>query len=356
MKFKILDQYLAKIVLTSIGTMVLVLAGLQSFILFVGQLDAIGRGYFSGLRALFYILMMVPYQIYLFFPVANLLGGLIGLGLLASGSELVIMRAAGLSIWHIVRMLLKTVFPVILLVALLGEFFIPKLVSYAETQKAMAMSGGQVLSTKEGMWFRDKNQFIHVDLVASNTKLQNLLIYKFNQTGQLETELSAEQAIYQNNQWILKNVSQTEFYGTKIDAKKFKSLNWDLGIKPNLLKMTMIEPNEMSLPELHHYLTLQKENKTQTGLYAVAFWKRLIQPITVAVMLVLGVPFIFGPLRSSSMGLRFLAGASVGFGFHLLDKLFGPISLLYQMPPMMAALLPTLLFLSVGLYFLRRVY
>ena len=73
-------------------------------------------------------------------------------------------------------------------------------------------------------------------------------------------------------------------------------------------------------------------------------------------MMLLAIPFVFGPLRSSSMGAKLLAGISVGFGFHLLNRFFVPISAVLHWPPLLAALAPTVLFALFSLYLMRQVH
>jgi lipopolysaccharide export system permease protein len=72
-------------------------------------------------------------------------------------------------------------------------------------------------------------------------------------------------------------------------------------------------------------------------------------------MMVLAIPFVFGPLRSSTMGAKLLLGASVGFGFHLANRFFGPLADVLHWPPELAAILPTSVFALIGLYWMGRV-
>jgi lipopolysaccharide export system permease protein len=81
-----------------------------------------------------------------------------------------------------------------------------------------------------------------------------------------------------------------------------------------------------------------------------------MQPFATLVMIFLAIPFIFGPLRSVSMGLRIMAGVIVGFGFYILNQFLGPMSQVYQIPAVVAALVPTMVFAMLGafLLFLRN--
>ena len=130
---------------------------------------------------------------------------------------------------------------------------------------------------------------------------------------------------------------------------------WDVPLKPSILGVSSSEPDEMTLHELRQFLRAQKLSHQTTFNYQLAYWQRLIQPVTTMVMMVLAIPFIFGPLRSSTMGSKLLAGAIVGFGFHIINRFFGPVSQVFQWPPEIAAFGPTCLFALLGLYLMRRV-
>lgn len=124
--------------------------------------------------------------------------------------------------------------------------------------------------------------------------------------------------------------------------------------RPLVLKVTTNDPDEMSLKELGRYLRLQKQNHQRTFQYELAYWQRIIQPLATIVMMLLAIPFIFGPLRSSTMGSKILIGAVIGFGFHLLNRLFGSLSQVMQWPIPLLAIGPTVICALFGYYLMRR--
>jgi len=80
----------------------------------------------------------------------------------------------------------------------------------------------------------------------------------------------------------------------------------------------------------------------------------VLQPVTVSVMLLMALSFIFGPLRSVTMGARIIMGVLTGFGFFITNEVFGPLSLVYNIPPVLGALLPSILFATVAAALLSR--
>lgn len=352
---KILDRYIAKTVLGSIGLVTLMLVGLQIFILFVDQLNDLGRVDYGITQAAFFVLLQMPYQVYLFFPMASLLGCLIGLGILANHSELVVMRASGMSIGQITMAVLKASIVLIVLVTALGETVVPYLSHYANDYKTAAVSGGQTLRTSKGSWLRYGNDFISVGLILPNNILNNIYQFRFDSHHHLKMSRFIAEARYTPTGWIAYNVQQTDFEADKTKAQTFASLPWDVSVKPKILTISSIEPDEMTLQELNRYIREQKRNHQNVHNYQFAFLQRIIQPFTTMVMMILSIPFIFGPLRSTTMGSKLLVGAAVGFSFHIFSRFFGPLSTVFQLPPELAALGPTFIFALLGLYLMKRV-
>ena len=150
-------------------------------------------------------------------------------------------------------------------------------------------------------------------------------------------------------------MKETDFTRDHTSAKTFASLAWDVPVKPQILMISSVEPDEMTLHELNRYIREQNRSKQNAHNYKLAFLQRVIQPFTTMVMMVLAIPFIFGPLRSSTMGSKLLVGATVGFSFHILNHFLGPVSTVFQWPPELAAIGPTFIFAFIGLYLMRRV-
>lgn len=352
---KLLDRYIVKTVLASIGLVTLMLAGLQVFILFVNQLDDLGHADYGLLQAAQFVMLQMPYQVYLFFPMASLLGSLIGLGILAGNRELIVMRASGMSIGQITGAVLKAAFFLIVLVTLIGETLVPELSHFANDQRMQAMSGGQALRTARGVWLRDQNDFITIGKVLPDNTLENVYQFRFDASHRMQLSRKIERIEYVNKAWIAHNTAETIISDNQTKARDIPEMVWDVTVKPSIINVSSSEPDEMTLHELRQYLRVQNRNHQAALTYQLAYWQRIIQPFTTVVMMVLAIPFIFGPLRSSTMGSKLLAGATLGFGFNIINRFCGPVSQVFQWPPVAAALGPTLIFALIGIYLMRRV-
>lgn len=352
---KLLERYIAKTVLGSIALVTLMLAGLQIFILFVNQLDNLGKGDYDIVHAASFVFLQMPYEVYLFFPMASLLGCLIGLGILANHHELVVMRAAGMSIVQITLAVLKASLIVIVLVTILSETLLPKMVHFANDLRAQALSGGQTLRTAKGVWMRDHNDFLNIGTISPNNILEHVYQFHFDNAHRLQFSRNIARIEYVNNKWQAHDSIETIVTDNKTHARHVPLMTWDVPLKPSILSVSRNEPDEMTLQELYQYLHSQKNSQQVAHNYQLVYWQRVIQPLTTVVMMMLAIPFIFGPLRSSTMGSKLLTGATVGFGFHIVNRFLGSMSQVYQFSPEFAAIGPTCLFALIGFYLMRRV-
>ncbi|MCG6450900.1 LptF/LptG family permease, partial [Vibrio parahaemolyticus] len=141
---------------------------LSGIIKYVEQLRKVGDGTYDLMQALLFVVLSIPRDIEMFFPMAALLGALIGLGALAASSELVVMQAAGFSKLDIGLSVLKTAVPLMMIITLLGEWGAPQAQKAARDLRAFATSGGKILSVRTGVWARDINDFIFIGKIDDN--------------------------------------------------------------------------------------------------------------------------------------------------------------------------------------------
>ncbi|MBR9857967.1 MAG: LPS export ABC transporter permease LptG [Gammaproteobacteria bacterium] len=351
----ILDRYIGRTVLMSILLCELTLVGLSAIIRYVEQLRSVGEGSYTLLTAFYYVLLSMPKEIVLFFPIAALLGGLIGLGQLASSSELVVMQASGSSRFNIVTSALKTALPLMLLIMLIGEYVVPTTKLAADDLRTQSRSNGQVVLSVYGVWAKDSDAYINIGQARRDGTLSNITLYYFDTDMQLSRITQAASAEYREQQWLLSNVTDTLFNpGVSIETEQEASRSWRTSLTPDKLGVVAIEPGELSMRGLWEYRGYLQDNRQDSSLYELEFWRKALQPVMVIAMMLLASSFVFGALRSVTMGARLLMGILFGFGFYVANEVFGPISLVYEVPPVLGALGPSLLFICVALFLLNR--
>ncbi|AMG31022.1 LPS export ABC transporter permease LptG [Grimontia hollisae] len=354
--FKILDLYIGRTIIATTSLCLATLVGLSAIIKFVEQLRSVGEGSFTMMTAVQYVLLSMPRDIEMFFPMAVLLGALIGLGTLASSSELVVMQAAGFSKLDIGLSVLKTAMPLMLVVLALGQWGAPDAQKAARELRAFAKSGGNVMSVRRGVWAKDGSDFIYIARTDQQESLVGVNIWKFDDTQTLKAQVFAEQARYlDKDSWMLENVTVTHFDGpVKINETTEKQLAWKTTLTPEKLSIVTVKPEELSLSGVYSYVDYLKASEQDASRYELALWRKVLQPLSIGVMMLLALSFVFGPLRSVTMGARVLSGVIFGFAFYISNEVFGPMTLVYNLPPFVGAIAPSLAFIGVTLYLLNR--
>jgi len=351
---KILDLYIGRIITATTFLTLTVFISVSGIIKFVEQMKNIGRGDYDLSHAALFVLYAIPRDVEIFFPMAALVGGLIGIGMLASNSELVVMQAAGLSRLDIIKSVMKTALILVVISMAVGEWLAPRGEAAAREIKAQAISGGSLISAKNGVWAKDGDFFVHISEVADTGTLNKVQIYRFNEQLKLTSWVSAEHAIFNHKTWQLQQVTETHVTPTKITEKHYNTLAWSSSLTPDKLGVVTVKPESLSIEGLLNYLDYLKANQQDQSRYLLAFWRKIMQPVTVAVMLLVALSFIFGPLRSVSMGARIMMGVITGLLFHVSNQILGSLSLVYQLPPVLGATMPSLIFILLAFYFMNK--
>ena len=353
--FGILDRYVGRSVLMSILLCTLMLVGLSALIKYVEQMKSVGSGSYDAIAAGWYVLYSIPKELVLFFPIGALLGGVIGLGQLASTSELVVLQSVGRSRFNIVMAVLKTVLPVMILIMLVGEYLAPITERRADDLRTMAISGGQMTVSTAGVWIREKQDFINIACVLRDGSLQGVTRYRFGAEPELLTTEQARSGRYQDGSWMMDEVHRTTFsHAQKIGTEVVAQERWQMRLTPDKLDVVAISPDELSAAGLYDYIRYMQQSGQKVERYELELWRKMTAPLAVIAMMLLAASTVFGPLRSVAMGLRIITGVILGFSFYVANQVFGPMSLVYAVPPVLGATTPSLLFMGVAFYILKR--
>lgn len=348
-----LDRYIGTSVFFAILAVLGVIVGLALLFAFIDELGDLGDGY-GTLQALVYVLMTLPRRTYEMLPMASLIGCLIGLGTLASNSELTIMRAAGVSVGRIVWAVMKPMLVVMLVGVLIGEYLAPWSENQAQAYRAQAQGGGEAQSSKHGLWHRQGQEYVHINAVQPNGRLLGVTRYQFDDERRLLSSSFARRGTYEGDHWQLEEVKTTRFHERNTEVVNAPSERWDVELKPELLGTVVMEPEALSVTGLWRYIQYLGAQGLSNGTYWLAFWTKLLQPLVTGALVLMAISFIFGPLRSVTLGQRIFTGVLVGFTFRIAQDLLGPSSLVFGFSPLLAVVVPAGICALAGAIMLRR--
>lgn len=355
MIFSRIDRYIARQVVLATAAVVAVIVGLDAIFALMNELDRLRGDYGLG-EAIQYIVLRIPRRAYEYIPLSCLIGCLAGLGSMAANSELNVIRAAGISLARISFSVIKPIILIMLVSVITAEYVIPPLERIAQSQRSVALGKSMTQSNYgKGYWHREGQQFMRFTAIEPNGVLYGIAIYQFDEDAILKKITRAERAIYQRNRWQMENIDEQIFTDEKIERVKLVSRQWDTGLTPASLSVVMVEPRDMSISDLFSYTQYLQQQDLNADLYLLSFWKKVTQPLSTLALVMLGLAFIFGPLRSVSPGQRIFSGILVGLVFKYGEELLGPSSIVFGFPPIYASLIPIMLCSIAAYVALRRV-
>ena len=353
---RILDHYIR----TKLGQgyLVVMCALVSAFTLlaFAEDLDDVGKGQYQLVDACVYMVLTLPRRMVDLAPIVGLLGSLMALGRLATGNELVAMRAVGVSAHRIAWSVIKTGALLMLAVVVLEEFLAPPLDQLALTQRSLAISQTGNLRTEHGFWSRDGLRFINVHQVLHGRIPADIDIYQFDEQGHLRVFTHARQANTEDPaQWLLTDVEQKVIDGQDVTTQSLSSLPWKSFLSPDQIGILVLPSETLSLSDLYQFVRYLREREQSTGQYELALWQMVSMPVATGAMVLMSISFVFGPLRAATAGKRIMVGSIVGVAFHLASQILGHFGEMYDLDPALTTLTPPGAILVIALWLFRRI-
>lgn len=330
-----------------------ILSALQILFTYMGELGSLKDGY-GAWQAFLYVIWGAPQYLYEILPISALIGAVLGLGTLASNSELIVMRAAGISLWRIVGWVMRSALLLVVLSFVLSEYVIPHTNEQAKSIKSHRSTAE--LGEVKGYWTREGQRFIYIDYANSQGQLNNVNMYDFDQEYRLNSVLQAEKGQFvQNGQWSLNQAQQMDISATgDSQLLKTEQQNLALALQPKYMHMVTIDPEDLAPSQLVSFMKYMHEYSQVPKTYLLAFWQKVGSPFALLALVLIACSFIFGPLRQQSMGFRLVIALFVGLGFFYLQDFLGYASLVYSPSPAWFVFLPIVLMFGVGSYLLYR--
>ena len=155
---------------------------LGALFMFIGHQDDIGVGNYTATQALLFVALNLPSYLFQLLPVAALIGSLLGLGNLARGSELIVMRSAGVTTLRFCLWLGMAGLILSSLMFVIGEYVAPPLGQYARQLKVFAKFDEFALAGNRATWVRDGDTIISVDQQSASTRFGGNKVFKRRHT------------------------------------------------------------------------------------------------------------------------------------------------------------------------------
>jgi lipopolysaccharide export system permease protein len=374
-----LDRYIVRSILGAVALAMVVFLILGGLFVFIGQQGDIGVGHYTVVDAMWYTLLNLPQQVYQLLPITALIGSVIGLGQLARGSEITVIRATGVSVARLAGTTLLVAALLIALEGALGEFVAPQLQEAANQQKAFSKYNSVGFGGGAGAWVRDGGLILNVARQSGKRQFVGMQVFELSPDHSLVSIGRAASATAAGQHtWMLGGYTESRFaYGsadapaaspgcdqqstpcrpppvdrvtTSAPGQKVLQSNVTAGF----LGLAVQDPEQLTLSSLWQLIDYFHTNSLDARQYVFAFWSKIARTLAIAFSVLLALPFVLGSMRSAGSGTRTMLALVIGILFFLLQRLIESGTIVFNLDPVILAWLPTALLAAVTLLLLAR--
>jgi len=301
---------------------------------------------YAGLR--------VPQLISRFLPYSVLLATLIALVTLNQNSEVVAMKAAGLSAHQVLSPLLLTAAVVALASFVFNERIVTRAnatlnaweaADYGPIPEVTGGPGG----VRSNVYFTDGTNILTASaLVGRGTaiRLDNVTWYQRAPGGIIREQVRSPRATYAAPGWRLEN--PVRFDVASATTQQLPSLVVGETLSPDRIDLQSVDPDSQSFWELSETIDAFEAAGRRTAEMRAKWWHRISGPLSALLMPLLGSIAAFGLARSGQLFVRAIIGMALGFAYFVVDNAALAMGSFGGYPPFLAAWAPFFLFLLLG--------
>ena len=298
-----------------------------------------------------YVSLRVPQLIARFLPYSVLLATILTLATLNQNSEVVAMKAAGLSAHQILAPLILTA----LGVAVMSFAFNERIVTHAtSTLKAWeAVEYGPIPDdpgTRTNLYLSDGNDVLmaaRIDGSGASSVLHGITYYERDENDMIVRQIRADRAVYANPGWRLDN-SRSFDVSSAVETPASGPITVGEGVGLDQLTLSRVDADAESLLTLRQSIETLDAAGRRTSELKAKWWHKISGPLSAALMPLLGAVAGFGLARSGHLFARAVIGMALGFAYFVVDNAALAMGSFGGYPPLLAAWGPFFLFFLVG--------
>ena len=297
-----------------------------------------------------YVSLRMPQLVARFLPYSALLATILTLATLNQNSEVIAMKAAGLSAHQVLAPLLFTA----LLVSAASFAFNERVVSRSSaTLKAwQAVQYGKVPANsgdRANVYLRDGPHILAAAAVTGSggaMRMTDVTWYRRDAVGTIQEEVRSPRATFANPGWRLE--SPSGFDVRTVERRKLAPLVVAQEVTPQQIAISTVDADGQNIFELSRSIAALKANGRRTSELEAKWWHKISGPLSAALMPLLGAIAAFGLARSGQLLIRAVIGMALGFAYFVVDNAALAMGNFGGYPPTIAAWAPFVLFLLIG--------
>lgn len=297
-----------------------------------------------------YVTLNVPQLIARFLPYSVLLATLFTFWPLNQNSEVIAMRAAGLSAHQILAPMLLTAGVVSLASFAFNETVVaPATGTLKEWNKLRYHPIPKDTGVRANVYLKDGANILAAVKVTGSGKdieMSGVTWYRRDNAGMVIEQLRADRARYAAPGWRLENVRRFDVKTTV--QTPLASQVVAQGVSPGQVTIARVDPDGQNIFELSRSIKALKEAGRRTSELEGKWWHKLSGPLSALLMPLLGSVAAFGLARSGQLLVRAIAGMALGFAYFVVDNAALAMGNFGGYPALIAAWAPFMLFFLVG--------
>lgn len=346
-----LTFYLAKLFVTRIlAVLVMLVLVMQMLDLLSESGEILGHPGNGEAELWTYVTMRTPQLIARFLPYSVLLATLATFVPLNQNSEVVAMRAAGLSAHQILAPMLLAALAVSMLSFAFNERIVTRATSTLKAWQAVKYAPiPKDAAARSNAYFRDGNNILMAATLTGSGNamvMQNVTYYRRDDAAMVTAQIRAPRATFAAPGWRLENATQFDVAGTM--TATLGAVTVAQGVTPAQVAISTVDADGQNIIQLYHSIQAMKAAGRRTAELEGKWWHKLSGPLSALLMPLLGSVAAFGLARSGTLLIRAVIGMALGFAYFVIDNAALAIGNFGGYPPLVAAWTPFLLFLFVG--------
>ncbi|GAB5481894.1 MAG: LPS export ABC transporter permease LptG [Parasphingorhabdus sp.] len=296
-----------------------------------------------------YVTWRAPQLIQRFLPFAVLLGTIITAATLNQNSEVISMKAGGLSAHQILAPLIITSLFVAIISFLFNEIVVaPATAKLSAWEKVDYGPVPAASNVRTNVWVKDGDNLINAKTVTgrgTDVVLEDITVYNRTNSG-LRNLMQGDEARFTGSSWTVTGVTQFNVLtGTE---EKRDSITVGDTLRPDQFTLADVKADGLSFPQLRSAIAELKEAGRPTMALEASLWHKISGPLSAVLMPLLGAVAAFGLARSGQLFVRAVLGMALGFAYFVADNFSLAMGTIGAYPPILAAWAPFILFFLIG--------
>lgn len=346
----IIDRYLTKEIIKYFCIIIAAIIGIYIVVDFFDKIEIFFESGLSFPTAFFCFISKMP--IAQFIPLSVLLSILVTFGLMSKNNEIMALKTGGINIYYPLRPILLIGAVFFFVIIFLSEVVVPITQSKVERIWAQANRKKSAVALKEkDIWIKGHHLIAHIEFFnSSKNSIHGIKLYFFDDNFRLARRIDSEKGVFNQKNWTLYDIIEQKFDKNNSKISFHKQLVEHLDFLPEDIGVVAVKSESMSAVELFDYIKRIESEGYDATTYRTDFYAKLSFPFICIIMCFVGTGIAFRLKAKESLPVNIVYGIGAAFSYWVFFGFCISLGKGGILNPMIAALIPNLVFLGFGIF------